>query len=69
MESNWYRFAKYLEEEQDVAVDYLERFFECPECGEHIYECDWRDEDYWNSKGEYHGKWYCPVCRKLLTTF
>lgn len=31
-----------------------ERFYECPECGELIFECEWTAED---SKKE-----LCPVC-------
>lgn len=35
-------------------VDWEERFYLCPECGEPIYECDWtRDE---------LEHYLCPVC-------
>ena len=34
-------------------VDWDEKFYNCPECGESIYECDW-DEDDLDS--------ICPVC-------
>ena len=35
-------------------VDWDERFYECPECNEPIYECDWTAEDL--------KKELCPVC-------
>ena len=35
-------------------VDWEERFYECPECGEPIYECDWSDKEL--------NKYLCPVC-------
>ena len=31
-----------------------ERFYECPECGELIFECEWSEEDL--------KKELCPVC-------
>ena len=31
-----------------------ERFYECPECGELIFECEWTEEDL--------KKELCPVC-------
>ena len=42
---------------EDVYVGYVdryERFYECPECNEPIYECDWTAEDL--------KKELCPVC-------
>lgn len=35
-------------------VDWDERFYNCPECGEPIYECDWSDEEL--------SETLCPVC-------
>ena len=52
METFWERVAQYLEDEYGTFVDWDEKFFVCPECGEPIYECDWSDD-------ELHS---CPVC-------
>ena len=35
-------------------VDWDERFYNCPECGEPIYECDWSTCELL--------EFYCPVC-------
>lgn len=35
-------------------VDWEERFYLCPECGEPIYECDWSDDEL--------DEFLCPVC-------
>lgn len=35
-------------------VDWEEKFYECPCCGEPIYECDWEPVDL--------VKVYCPIC-------
>ena len=51
--NNWKHVAKYCEEEFGAYVDWQERFFECPECGEPIYECDWEDHTNWGM---------CPIC-------
>jgi len=48
----WEKIARYCEDEYGIFVDWEERFFICPECGEPIYECDW-------SADELHA---CPVC-------
>ena len=48
----WLEAAIYCEETFGVHVDMREGFFECPECGEPIYECDWRSRD-WD---------FCPIC-------
>lgn len=49
----WLEAAVYCEETFGVHVDMKEGFFECPECGEPIYECDWRGHDDWS---------VCPIC-------
>ena len=48
----WEKVARYCEKEYGVYIDWKERFFICPECGEPIYECDWNDEDLDE----------CPIC-------
>lgn len=41
MKSYWEEAAAAIEEIYGGVVDYNERFFVCPECGEPIYEDDW----------------------------
>ena len=50
--NSWESIARYCEETYGTLVDWTERFFLCPECGEPIYECDWNNEDFDG----------CPVC-------
>ena len=59
------RIAKHCEKVYGINYDREERFFECPECGEPIYEDDWDEADFcltpWNNfpkKQHYH----CPIC-------
>jgi hypothetical protein len=49
----WELIAKYIEEEMAGLVDWDERFFICPDCGEPIYELDW--VGWWPWKR-------CPIC-------
>ena len=35
-------------------VDWEERFYHCPECGEPVYEDDWYEEEL--------EKFICPIC-------
>lgn len=51
--SKWEKIAAMVEEIYGVFVDWDERFFICPECGEPIYESDWDDELLLDD---------CPVC-------
>ena len=50
--SEWELLALRCEKIYGVQVDFNERFFICPECGEPIYECDWSDDELET----------CPVC-------
>lgn len=50
----WEEIAFEIEEVYGGYVDWDERFFECPECGEPIYECDWSINDFIDK--------ICPVC-------
>lgn len=52
--TQWENNAHEVENIYGGYVDWKERFYECPECGEPIYECDWS-----NSELE---KYLCPVC-------
>lgn len=50
----WEMNAELVEAVYGGHVDWEERFYECPECGEPIYECDWDDTFLVN--------YLCPVC-------
>ena len=50
--SKWERTARRCEEEYGIQVDFEERFFICPECGEPIYKDDWEPDELDT----------CPVC-------
>lgn len=52
--SMWEKNARYVEETFGSYVDWEERFYICPECGEPIYECDWSEDILLYS--------YCPIC-------
>jgi predicted RNA-binding Zn-ribbon protein involved in translation (DUF1610 family) len=56
MFETWEEAAKYCEETFGVYVDWEERFFHCPECGEPILEEDWEDYS-WGM---------CPICGNFL---
>lgn len=52
--TGWEQNARALNTLFGVWVDWEERFYICPFCGEPVYECDWGDDelrDYW-----------CPIC-------
>ena len=59
----WEEIAKKVAEDFGVMVDDEDRFFICPECGEPIYEDDWKERDYLNTNKKI---WYCPICGKAL---
>ena len=50
----WEANAKIVEQVYGGHVDWEERFYECPECGEPIYECDWSLSQLLRE--------LCPVC-------
>ena len=50
----WGKNAKIVETVFGGFVDWEERFYNCPSCGEPVYECDW-DNDVLEM-------WLCPVC-------
>lgn len=56
--TTWEKIALQLQRDCGIHVDWEERFFECPECGEPIYECDWSDSDVFTDELELG----CPVC-------
>ena len=58
----WDKMAKVVEAEYGGYVDWDEEFFNCPECGEPIYKCDWDAEELVTDGGEY----FCPVCESVI---
>lgn len=50
----WEANAKIVEEVYGGYVDWEERFYNCPECGEPIYESDWDANELVH--------FLCPVC-------
>jgi len=50
----WEFNAEIAEQVYGCLVDWDERFYHCPECGEPIYECDWSDVELCGH--------LCPIC-------
>ena len=50
----WEKNAIKVEKDYGCFVDWDERFYICPECGESVYECDWGNDDLF--------KYLCPIC-------
>lgn len=55
MYSPWEENAKVIEEDFGVFVNWEERFYICPECGEPIYADDWTIDEFEN--------FVCPICK------
>lgn len=52
--TQWEKNAIEARDTYGAHVDWEERFYECPECGEPIYECDWSERNL--------TKFLCPIC-------
>lgn len=52
--NQWEFNANYVHMTFGTQVDWEERFYICPECGEPIYDCDWTAEELKDN--------LCPVC-------
>lgn len=50
----WKLNAKHVANVYGSFVDWDEQFYNCPICGEPVYECDWDDDDL--------SEYLCPVC-------
>jgi len=50
----WELNARIVEQIYGGYVDWNERFYECPNCGEPVYECDWSNRQL---RAE-----LCPIC-------
>lgn len=53
----WTKNAKKVEEDYGGFVDWDEKFYNCPYCGEPVYEDDWTEEELKN--------FICPICEDL----
>ena len=66
----WEHLAHVVEDEYGGYVDWDERFFTCPHCGEPVYEGDWRASDYLElffvMRPDQYTNYYCPICAELL---
>ena len=51
--NTWHEAGTYCEEVYGMTMNTKEGYFVCPECGEPIYEEDWRKHDEWD---------VCPIC-------
>jgi len=51
------RLCTAADEEYGMCIDREEGWFTCPECGEPVYLCDWKDEDFNTEEG-----FGCPIC-------
>ena len=54
----WEYVARKVQKEYGAYVDWDERFYTCPECGEPIYEADQEDADFMYPEDIV----ICPVC-------
>ena len=54
MKWSWFYVAMIVERDYGAYVDWCEEFFECPECGEPIYDGEW-------TRGELL-EFFCPIC-------
>lgn len=52
--TQWEKNAIEVRDTYGTHVDWEERFYECPECGEPIYECDWSERELEH--------YLCPIC-------
>ena len=58
----WEQMAHLVEVNYGCQVDWEERFFICPDCGEPIYECDWADSDLVSTTDTF----ICPICDGII---
>lgn len=54
MVNYWRENAKTVEQVYGSYVNWDERFYICPECGEAVYEIDWKNDELED--------FLCPIC-------
>lgn len=52
--TQWERNAVEVRDTYGAHVDWEDRFYECPTCGEPIYENDWSEREL--------KQYFCPIC-------
>ncbi len=62
MDNTWNEMAHLFEVNYGGLVDWNDRCFYCPECGEPIYEEDWNPCDFYDGDGNY----ICPICESVI---
>lgn len=60
--TTWNKIARRCYNDYGTFVDKDDYYFLCPHCGEPIYDCDWREEDYFVGDGVVQ----CPICEEVL---
>ena len=58
----WEKMAYLIEVNYGGHVNWEERFFICPECGEPIYEEDWDNFDLIDGDDNF----ICPICESII---
>ena len=58
----WEKMARIFEQNYGGHVNWEERFFICPECGEPIYEEDWDNFDLIDGDDNF----ICPICESII---
>lgn len=52
--NQWEKNATYANDTYGAYVNWEDRFYECPECGEPVYEDDWSEREL--------KEFLCPIC-------
>ena len=52
--TQWEKNAIYVNDTYGAYVNWEDRFYECPECGEPVYEDDWSEREL--------RQYFCPIC-------
>lgn len=52
--TQWEKNAIYVNDTYGAYVNWEDRFYECPECGEPVYEDDWSEREL--------RQYLCPIC-------